>query len=494
MSGVPPKKGVAFSFLIPVFASDGSYKTGVTFSATQISKDNGTYTSLSNAPVEVGTSGTYLISLTASEMNADNIVIRLVPSTALTQAAGAEIFTDSAQIGELVRSTTPANTLDVSATGEAGLDFNNIKDATGAHTLTNIRVPNVTLADTATNLTNAPANGDFTATMKTSLNNATPSVTVSDKTGFSLSVAGILAIWNQLKTDAGLIANSLGKLLADNIDATISSRTKPADTQAAVTLVATTTNLTNAPTVGDFTAVMKTSLNNATPSTNLSKILGTAITESVPGQDADAFTKFFNVAVPTGTVNALPTNIPGGTGGLPLFEDILTADDTRAALGLVAPNLDNQFTNLSLIIQDVPGEVWDEDLSQHLNAGSTGLALNNAASGGSDPWATDLPNGYAPGEAGFILGNLSAAIFPAGAIEVTFTVLNSVTSLPIDGARVWISTDLAGTNTIWAGTTNAFGVAINVNNEKPFLNAGTYYAWIQDSGYTDTNPTTLNVS
>lgn len=52
---------------------------------------------------------------------------------------------------KLVRSTTPANTLDVSATGEAGLDFNNIKDATGAHTLTNITVP------TATNLTNLPA-------------------------------------------------------------------------------------------------------------------------------------------------------------------------------------------------------------------------------------------------------------------------------------------------------------------------------------------------
>ena len=51
---------------------------------------------------------------------------------------------------KLVRSTTPANALDVSATGEAGLDFNNIKDATGAHTLTNITVPNVTLVATTT--------------------------------------------------------------------------------------------------------------------------------------------------------------------------------------------------------------------------------------------------------------------------------------------------------------------------------------------------------
>lgn len=51
---------------------------------------------------------------------------------------------------------------------------------------TNITAGTIT---TATNLTNAPTAGDFTATMKTSLNAATPAVTVSDKTGFSLTAA-----------------------------------------------------------------------------------------------------------------------------------------------------------------------------------------------------------------------------------------------------------------------------------------------------------------
>ena len=40
--------------------------------------------------------------------------------------------------------TTAGRTLDVSTTGEAGLDFDNIKDATGSHTLTNITIPVVT--------------------------------------------------------------------------------------------------------------------------------------------------------------------------------------------------------------------------------------------------------------------------------------------------------------------------------------------------------------
>lgn len=51
---------------------------------------------------------------------------------------------------------------------------------------TNITAGTIT---TVTNLTNAPTAGDFTATMKTSLNAATPAVTVSDKTGFSLTSA-----------------------------------------------------------------------------------------------------------------------------------------------------------------------------------------------------------------------------------------------------------------------------------------------------------------
>ena len=123
---------------------------------------------------------------------------------------------------------------------------------------TNITAGTIT---TATNLTNAPTAGDFTSTMKTSLNAATPAVTVSDKTGFSLSAGGVQAIWDAL-TSALTTVGSIGKLLVTNIDALISSRTKPADTQAAVTTV---TNLTNAPTAGDFTAAMKTSLNAATP-------------------------------------------------------------------------------------------------------------------------------------------------------------------------------------------------------------------------------------
>jgi hypothetical protein len=73
--------------------------------------------------------------------NIDGSVASVVGHTAQTGDSYAVVNHADHGNAKLVRSTTPANKLDISATGEAGLDFNNIKDATGAKTLTNITVP-----------------------------------------------------------------------------------------------------------------------------------------------------------------------------------------------------------------------------------------------------------------------------------------------------------------------------------------------------------------
>ena len=87
-----------------------------------------------------------------------------------------------------------------------------------------------------------------------------------------------------------------------------------------------------------------------------------------------------------------------------------------------------------------------------------------------------------------------ATYFPAGSVEFTYTVTASDTGLPIDGVEVWVSTDVAGSNIVWSGNTDALGVARDVNNDKPFLDAGTYYFWSQKAGYSFANPDTENVS
>lgn len=73
--------------------------------------------------------------------NVDGSVASVTGHTAQTGDSFAVVNHADHGNAKLVRSTTPANKLDISATGEAGIDFDNIKDATGAHTLTNITVP-----------------------------------------------------------------------------------------------------------------------------------------------------------------------------------------------------------------------------------------------------------------------------------------------------------------------------------------------------------------
>lgn len=109
--------------------------------------------------------------------------------------------------------------------------------------------------------------------------------------------------------------------------------------------------------------------------------------------------------------------------------------------------------------------VWDETLADHLTAGSTGAALNDAAN----------TNDPAP-----------------GAIEFTYTVDDG--SNPIDGVEIWITTDSAGDNTVWYGVTDAFGIARDSSGVKPWLDAGTYFFWAQKAGYTFSNPDTEEVS
>lgn len=79
----------------------------------------------------------------------------------------------------------------------------------------------------------------------------------------------------------------------------------------------------------------------------------------------------------------------------------------------------------------------------------------------------------------------------SSAVAFTYTVNNSATLLPIEGVEVWITTDLAGTNVVWNGVTDALGVARDVNDNLPWLDPGTYYFWKQGVGMSDDdNPDT----
>lgn len=82
----------------------------------------------------------------------------------------------------------------------------------------------------------------------------------------------------------------------------------------------------------------------------------------------------------------------------------------------------------------------------------------------------------------------------SNAIEFTYTVTDVSTGGPIEGVDVWVTSDIGGVNIIWVGKTNTVGIAVDSNDEKPFLDAGNYYFWSQRTGYTFTNPDLETVS
>lgn len=78
-----PLKNVAYRVTFPILDGDGDLVSGAAgLSASQISKDAGTFGSLTNSVTEIATaSGMYYLDLTASEMNADTVAIEIKTST-----------------------------------------------------------------------------------------------------------------------------------------------------------------------------------------------------------------------------------------------------------------------------------------------------------------------------------------------------------------------------------------------------------------------------
>lgn len=89
--------------------------------------------------------------------------------------------------------------------------------------------------------------------------------------------------------------------------------------------------------------------------------------------------------------------------------------------------------------------------------------------------------------AGIITQNLEYVVQQrnAGCLSFTYTAINSVTLAPIPDADVWFATDVAGTQVVWFGSSDAFGIAKDIEGHIPCLDAGTYYVFKHKPGFID---------
>lgn len=96
--GYPPKKGAEFLLIIPIFDNDGDVVTGATGLDSEISKDAGAFTDCANEVTELGSSGIYTLTLTATEMNADVVAVIVKTSTTDAKTTPTVIYTSSLQL------------------------------------------------------------------------------------------------------------------------------------------------------------------------------------------------------------------------------------------------------------------------------------------------------------------------------------------------------------------------------------------------------------
>lgn len=179
---INPIQGANFSMPVgPIFDTAGNVVTGWTSADSEISIDGANFADCTNEAAEIQTRGCGNLLLTAAELTACNY-FWVILSVSNSNAVPNYYYGTTSRSGNYLQ-----------------VDVYNIKTqalvASGTITFpagTLASTTNIT-AGTVANLTNAPTNGDFTATMKTSLNAATPSVTVSNKTGFSLADGSIAA-------------------------------------------------------------------------------------------------------------------------------------------------------------------------------------------------------------------------------------------------------------------------------------------------------------
>ena len=125
MSSIPPKKGVAHqTSLIGLvsYANTKIYLVSPTMTAGDITVigDRGTAANITNLPTVDGTMNTrVLISLTAAEMNFDEVSVKFHSAAGLYCDFGFEIFTSARQIDDLAFPQTSGRSLAVGTGGQA---------------------------------------------------------------------------------------------------------------------------------------------------------------------------------------------------------------------------------------------------------------------------------------------------------------------------------------------------------------------------------------
>ncbi len=151
MADWPAKKNAAFNVHFPIYDADGDLVTGAANLDSEVSIDHGTFTDCTAEATEIATSsGVYYLALTQAEMNGDVITTITKTSTSGAKTAVNVMYTATRQLVDLAYPTTSGRSLDVTATGAAGIDWANVENPTTTLVLSGTTVKTATDVETDT--------------------------------------------------------------------------------------------------------------------------------------------------------------------------------------------------------------------------------------------------------------------------------------------------------------------------------------------------------
>ncbi len=438
------QKNQATYIMFPIVDADGDAVSAAAGLDSEIDTwSDGTapngFVDCTNEATEVGTNGVYYLSLTAAEMNVDYIYIQVKTTTT------------GAKTQHILIRTLVGDPLNLATTDDGS-----------AINVTSGAVDTVASVSNDVGISQAGADKVWSTTTRA----------LTDKTGFRLSALGVDDIWDEL-TSGHTTAGSYGKLLTDNIDATISSRSSHAAADVwsvgTRTITGGTIDINNDKSGYSLTQGFPTNFSSlaitvggaVTVGTNNDKTgytvstvqdkTGYSLTQAFPSNFSSlAITA--GGAVTAGTVNDKAGYSLSASGIDSIWDELTTGHTTTGSYGkLLTDNIDAAISSRSTYSggavasvtgnvggtvngltatakTDVENAVWEAAASSHNNAGTMGNKLNSAG----DPWNTALPGSYGAGTAGYILGtNLNATVGSRSTLTA---------------ANVW-DTDLSGYST-----------------------------------------------
>jgi hypothetical protein len=352
-----------------------------------------------------------------------------------------------------LRPTTANRTLDVSAGGEAGLDWANIGSPTTAQNLsaTNIDVDQVV------------------ASVSGAVGSVTSRVTanVDQLNGGAQSLLDLKDF-----ADDGYDPSTnkvQGVVLTDTVTTYTGNTPQTGDSFARLGLPAGASVSADILVIDNLVDDLESRL--GTPSN-----FGSGATIAANLVDIEAQTD--DIGVAGAGLTAIPWNAAWDAEVQSEVTDALNAYDPPTHAELVS-EINSVQTDIAVLndlsATEVADAVWDAVLADHLDAGSTGAGLNAAGSAG-DPWGTALPGAYGAGTAGKIVGdNLNATVssrasqtsldtledfvdtevgdIKAKTDQLTFTTSNRVDSTVVD--KTGFSLSAAGVQAIWDALTSA---------------------------------------